>query len=162
MVGAALCWRDATAAAVRTYLVEVVGDGQAFDTAATGQQVEDEVHADHLVGILCWPQLLPLRGQELGLLTSADAQLRFAVQGDRSSCGLPAETPGTAGRADGDSQSGDAPALGRPAWPTWRRHGHRRVVESITRKPRKAASPPLADRRQLAHAPDCLALALRG
>ena len=43
-----------------------------------------------------------------------------------------------------------------------RRRGCRRVAESIAGDPRKATSPALADRRQLAHAPDCLALALRG
>ena len=36
------------------------------------------------------------------------------------------------------------------------------MTESIAGQPRKAASPALTDRCQFAHAPDCLALALRG
>lgn len=65
---------------VHALVGEVVGNGQALDAAATGQLVEDEIHADHLVRIPCRPQLLPLLRREPGLLAPTHTQLRLAVQ----------------------------------------------------------------------------------
>lgn len=149
---------------VNAFMGEVVGDGQALDAAATGQLVEDEVHADYLVGMPRWPQLLPLCRRELGLLATAHAQLRLAVQTVDPLVvhlrKLRAQQVVQAAIAEATTRLRQFDQPGRQG--LRRRRGPRRVAESIAGDPRKATSPALADRRQLAHAPDCLALALRG